>query len=236
MSSKLCTYCSTRIQCFEEKQHSNGEVWFLSEMKNTPHYGGMLENCLPVPGSPCHCAFCSGQFMAVQPWPWALFWGWNSFQLPPPRAGVTQGLSPRLLCKSRHWQMPPQSRQVLWRSCSLTSPFSSPMQLKVARAVGSSRGDLPKCGRSGRANTTTSRAVTSTHTHSPTRPRCSRWAVSPQSLWGPLRSELELWPLRIKEQQGLEYFPAALRPALLLAAHSYWGGLGFCHTTASLLI
>lgn len=61
-----------------------------------------------------------------------------------------------------------------WRSCSLTSALSSPIQLKVARAVGSSRGDLPKCGPSGRANTTTSRAATSTRTRSPARPRCSR--------------------------------------------------------------
>lgn len=137
----------------------------------------MLEDCLWVPGSPCHCVFCSGQFMAVQPWPWALLWGWNSLQLPPHRAGVTQGLSPRLLCKSQHWRMPRQSRQMFWRSCSLTSALSSPIQLKVARAVSSSRGDLPKCGPSGRANTTTSRAATSTRTRSPARPRCSRWGV-----------------------------------------------------------
>uniref|UniRef100_A0A8C5J7B7 Alpha/beta hydrolase domain-containing protein 17C n=2 Tax=Amniota TaxID=32524 RepID=A0A8C5J7B7_JUNHY len=54
--------------------------------------------------------------------------------------------------------------------------------LKAARAAGSSRADRPRCGRSGRASTTTSRAATSTPTHSPTRPRCSRYGVSPENI------------------------------------------------------
>lgn len=198
-----CTHCSTRIQCFEEKQHS--EVLFLSEMKNTSYYwlkndGGMLGNGFPVPGSLCRCAFCSGQGSCLCSCGPELCSGAetpSSFLLP---GWCHSGLFSKAPLQIQALMDAAQSRQMFWRSFSLTSAFSSPMQLKVARAVGSSRGDLLKCGHSGRANTTTSRAATSTHTHSPTRPRCSRWGVLGEPrvpLW-PLRSELEPWPLGIR--------------------------------------
>lgn len=102
----------------------------------------------------------------------------------PQGQGVTRVFFLRLVCKYEHWWVTPQSRQALWRSCSLTSALSPSGQLKVARAAASSRGDLPKSGPSGRASITTSKAVTSIRTHSPVRPRSSRWGEFSEGLHG----------------------------------------------------
>lgn len=68
------------------------------------------------------------------------------------------------------------------KDCSLTSAFPFFFQLKAVRAAASSRGGRLKSGPSGRASITTSRVETSTHTRSPARPRCSRWA-EPSKPW-----------------------------------------------------
>lgn len=147
---------------------------------------GMLENCLLLLayGVMAHFAVNNSSAMSVQRGQWALLSGWhppchqcwNCLWLPPSRAGwhsgcffgeafANMGIS--------GWSL--QSRSVFWRSCSLISAFSFLLQLKVARAAASSRGDHPKSGPSGRASITTSKVGTSIRTRSPVRRRCSRW-------------------------------------------------------------
>lgn len=180
--------------------------------------GGCFENCSPLPGLHCHCMFCCEQFIchacaatamsfALRLAPTLQFRAETGSVLPPHRAWVSLGICFLRWCANTGidgWSL--KSRWEFWRSCSLTSALSSPIQLKVARAVASSRGDLPKSGPSGRANITTSKVATSIHTRSPARPRCSRWGEFSEPKV-PLTTAQswpeELWPSKIRLLAGL---------------------------------
>lgn len=181
--------------------------------------GGILENCLPMPGSPCHCVFCSGHFMAVQSWPWALLWGEtrSSFLFPglvSLRACLrgsfanpgTDGWCPKAGSRfggAALWLLP------FLPPCSWRWPEQWAVPGETFRGVVPVAEPAPQPAEQRPALTPTAqpdRGVPGEES-----------SVSPEFL----SSELEPWPSRIRVQQGLEHFPAAAcchRPVLLLAA------------------
>lgn len=94
----------------------------------------MLENCLPVPGLQCHCAFCCEQFtchccgnqLYSQVGPHPAIRTETPFGFHPAGVGCHSGsFFLRLICKHRHWWMKPRKQAgVLKELLSDFCPFS----------------------------------------------------------------------------------------------------------------